>query len=76
VYFCSTCHSPALPEPRYAPNLTGLSYEYLRAQLRGFRAQTRGDLDGAMTVSAQTLSDEEIEILARYLASLPPGARP
>lgn len=75
-YFCSTCHSPEVAEPRYAPNVAGLPYEYLLKQLRSFRAKTRDDLDGNMTVAVQPLSDEEIEILARYLSGLPPGARP
>jgi len=34
----------------------------------------RGELDGATMASvSQLLSDEEIEILARYFAALPPG---
>jgi cytochrome c553 len=76
LYHCASCHAPELAGPRYAPNITGQPYEYLLKQLRGFKSQTRGDLDGTMTTAAQPLSDEEIEILARYLASLPPATRP
>jgi cytochrome c553 len=71
---CDACHAAALPEPRYTPHLAGQSYEYLVKQLRGFKARTRGELDGAtMTSVAQPLSDEEIETLARYFAALPPA---
>lgn len=70
---CDACHAAALPEPRYTPHLAGQSYEYLVKQLRGFKARTRGELDGAtMTSVAQPLSEEEIETLARYFAALPP----
>ena len=61
---------------RYAPNITGQSYEYVLKQLRGFKSQTRGDLDGTMTSAAQPLTDADIEVLARYLAALPPATRP
>jgi cytochrome c553 len=71
---CDSCHAAELPGPRYTPHLAGQSYEYLVKQLRGFKARTRGELDGAtMTSVTQPLSDEEIEILARYFAALPPG---
>ena len=43
---------------------------YLRAQLRGFKAGTRIDLDAKMSESAQVLSDKDIEILVDYLAGL------
>jgi len=40
--------------------------------LRAFKAQTAGDLDGTMTTSAQPLSEEDIENLAHFMATLPP----
>jgi cytochrome c553 len=71
---CAACHAADLPGPRYTPHLAGQSYEYLLKQLRGFKARTRGELDGAtMTSVSQPLSDAEIETLARYFAALPPG---
>jgi cytochrome c553 len=74
VHRCDSCHAAELPGPRYTPHLAGQSYEYLLKQLRGFKARTRGELDGAtMTSVAQPLSDEEIETLARYFAALPAG---
>jgi cytochrome c553 len=41
--------------------------------LRGFKAQTRADIDGNMTTSAQPLSAQDIENIAQYIASLPSG---
>jgi cytochrome c553 len=75
VHHCASCHSPDLAGPRYTPHLGGQSYDYLVKQLREFRARTRGELDGAtMTSAVQTLRDQDIEILARYFADLPPAA--
>lgn len=71
VHHCASCHAPAFTGQQYAPRLRGLSYEYLLRQLRGFKAQTRGELDGSMTTAAEPLTEPEIEALAHYLAHLP-----
>lgn len=73
THHCGSCHAPGFTGHQYAPRLAGLSYEYLVKQLRGFKAQTRGELDGTMTLAAQPLSDEDIEHLARYIASFVPA---
>ena len=67
---CVQCHGPALVGVQHIPRLAGQQYEYLKTQLRGFKAQTRADLDGNMTSAAQPLSDKDIEVLADYLAGL------
>src|SRR2546422_1067990 len=72
-HFCSSCHTPALMGQKHIPRLAGQQQEYLLKQLRGFKAQTAADLDGSMTMSAQPLSAQDIELLADYLAHLPPG---
>jgi len=38
--------------------------------LRGFKAQTRFDMDGQMTSAAQPLSEADIDALAAYLAGM------
>lgn len=76
LHHCSSCHAPVLPSPRYVPFITGLPYEYLLKQLRGFKDRTRGELETIMSAATQPLSDEDIEILARYLAGLQPLAQP
>jgi cytochrome c553 len=72
-YHCVSCHAAGLTGQQYAPRLAGLSYPYLLRQLRGFKAQARGELDGSMTASAQPLSDQDIEDLAHYIASVLTG---
>lgn len=69
-HHCVACHGPALLGQQHIPRLAGQQHEYLRTQLRGFKAGTRFDMDGNMTSAAQPLSDADIEILADYLAAL------
>jgi len=67
---CTQCHGPALMGQQQMPRLAGQQPEYLRAQLKGFKASTRSDLDGNMTSAAQALSEKDIEVLVDYLAGL------
>jgi len=69
-HHCVQCHGPALMGQQHIPRLAGQHREYLRAQLRGFKARTRADFDGFMTSATQLLSDKDIEVLADYLAGL------
>jgi cytochrome c553 len=41
-------------------------------RLRGYKTQTTSDLEGFMTSAAQPLTDEDIEVLVQYIASLEP----
>jgi cytochrome c553 len=67
---CVQCHGPALLGLQHIPRLAGQQYEYLKAQLRGFKAQTRADLDGNMTSAAQALTEKDIDVLVDYIAGL------
>jgi len=69
-YHCLQCHGPALLGLQHIPRLAGQQVGYLKAQLRGFKARTRGEFDGNMTTAAQPLSEKDIEILADYLSGL------
>lgn len=69
-YHCVSCHSAALTGQMHIPRLAGQQADYLRVQLRGFRAGTRFDMDGQMSSAAQALSDADINVLADYLAGL------
>ena len=69
-YNCSQCHGPRLLGQQHIPRIAGQHYEYLRTQLKAFKAQTRADIDGNMTSAAQALSPQDIEVLADYLAGL------
>jgi cytochrome c553 len=67
---CVQCHGATLLGLQHIPRLAGQQHEYLRTQLRGFKASTRFDMDGQMSSAAQALSDADIDILAKYLATL------
>lgn len=69
-FHCTQCHGPQLLGQQQMPRLAGQQHDYLRAQLRGFRDGKRADLDGKMTESAQGLSDQDIDVLADYMAGL------
>jgi cytochrome c553 len=68
---CVACHAANLMGQQHIPRLAGQRKEYLREQLRSFKASTRGELDGVMTSAAQPLSEPDIEVLADYLSGLP-----
>lgn len=72
VTVCGTCHGPRgnSTAPKY-PRLAGQNADYLAAQLRAFRAQTRGDPDaiGYMWGMASQLDDATTDALAAYYAA-------
>jgi cytochrome c553 len=70
---CVQCHGRELLGQQHIPRLAGQQPDYLLAQLRGFKAGTRSDIDGNMTSAAHALSDKDIEILVDYLAGLNAG---
>ena len=69
-YNCTHCHGATLMGQQHIPRLAGQQFEYLKAQLRGFKASTRFDMDGQMTSAAQALSEADITALADYMAAL------
>jgi len=68
---CESCHAKGFVGQQHIPRLAGQRLDYLRAQLKGFRVGTRPDIDGSMASASQTLSDDDIENLAVFLAGLP-----
>ena len=69
-YNCVQCHGPLLLGQQHIPRIAGQQHTYLLAQLKGFKAMTRADMDGNMSSAASILKDNEIEILADYVAGL------
>jgi cytochrome c553 len=67
---CVQCHGPGLAGQEHIPRIAGLDPDYLRLQLSGFKAATRGDIDGLMTSAAQGISAGDIDVLADYIAGL------
>ncbi len=68
--YCNSCHGPQLQGQKHIARLAGQSQEYLITQLKNIRGGTRIDMDGTMGSAARGLSDEDIEALAVYAASL------
>jgi cytochrome c553 len=72
ITVCGTCHGPHgnSGQPKF-PRLAGQNANYLAAQLKAFRAQTRGDPDavGYMWGMASQLDDDTIQALAAYYAA-------
>jgi cytochrome c553 len=70
---CTQCHGPALLGQQHIPRLAGQQADYLRAQLKLFKAGQRADMDGNMTSAAQALGDKDIDVLVDYIAGLSPA---
>lgn len=70
--YCTQCHGPRLLGQQHIPGLAGQQSDYLRTQLKLFKAGKRADMDGNMTSAAQALNDDIIEVLVDYIAGLAP----
>ena len=68
--YCNSCHAPQFQGQKQVPRLAGQSTEYFIVQLHNIRSGSRVDMDGTMGSAARGLSDEDIEALATYAASL------
>jgi cytochrome c553 len=69
---CVVCHGPGLMGQEAVPRLVGQDEQYLRKRIGEYKAQTATDPDGFMTSAVQPLTPQDIETLARYIASLEP----
>lgn len=73
---CAMCHGPGgnAISPKF-PKLAGQPAEYLAAQLKAFRSQSRRDPDALayMWGMAAPLDDTMIDALARYYQAQKPG---
>jgi len=72
VGVCATCHGTrgVSEQPKY-PRLAGQNANYLGAQLKAFRGETRGDADAVsyMWGMAGRLEDGTIDALAQYYST-------
>jgi cytochrome c553 len=72
TYTCSGCHGIEQYKnayPQYnVPKIAGQNYEYLLAALKGYRAEERKH--PTMQAQAQSFSEQDLEDIAMYLASL------
>ena len=67
---CTMCHLGAYQGQNEIPRLSAQHYEYTVKQLRDFKARRRTNDAGNMTSVARTLSDQDIEDVGHFLASL------
>ena len=66
---CAACHGAGLIGQAEFPRLAGQGHDYLVKQLNNFKSGARKDTNGVMAAVAATLSDDDIENMAHYLAS-------
>jgi cytochrome c553 len=67
---CPMCHLGGFVGQNEIPRVAGQHYQYVAKQLKDFRAKTRTNDAGNMTSIAATLSDQDIDNLANYIANL------
>jgi len=67
---CPMCHLGGFVGQNEIPKVAGQWPQYVKKQLQDFKARRRTNDAGNMTSVAATLSDEDIENLAQYIANL------
>lgn len=67
---CPMCHLGEFVGQNEIPRVAGQHYQYVKKQLSDFKARRRTNDAGNMTAVAGTLSDDDIENLAQYIANL------
>lgn len=66
---CAACHGQKLEGKDLYPRLAGQGYAYLRDQLTHFKSGARRDATGSMQAVVGTLSQQDMDDLAQYIAS-------
>jgi cytochrome c553 len=67
---CTMCHGGGFMGQNEIPRVAGQQHDYVVKQLRDFKERKRTNDAGNMASVSKTLSDEDIENLAQYLATL------
>ena len=67
---CPMCHLGGFVGQNEVPRVAGQYPKYIKKQLQDFKAKRRTNDAGNMTSVAGTLSDDDIENLAQYIANL------
>jgi cytochrome c553 len=67
---CPMCHLGGFSGQNEIPRVAGQHYQYVVKQLNDFKSKTRTNDAGNMTSIAATLSDQDIDNLANYVANL------
>lgn len=75
-YHCNSCHMPNLVGQQTIPLIAGQREDYVHRALVAYRSNTRKGYSPAMNEASQEIQDDEIPLLAKYIASFraaPPG---
>jgi cytochrome c553 len=67
---CSMCHGGNFAGQNEIPREAGQHYAYVKKQLEDFKAKRRTNDAGNMTSVTSTLTDEQIDELAQFVANL------
>jgi cytochrome c553 len=67
---CTMCHLGGFKGQNEIPRVAGQYYEYIVKQMKDFKTGQRTNDAGTMSAVSKTLSPEDIEALAQYLANL------
>jgi cytochrome c553 len=67
---CVMCHEANLAGQNEVPRIAGQQYSYIVRALESFRDGRRTNDGGAMQAVAHGVSDQDVEALAQYIASL------
>ena len=67
---CPMCHLGGFVGQNEIPRVAGQWPDYVKKQLHDFKARKRTNDGGNMTSVAATLSEDDIESLAQYIANL------
>jgi len=67
---CPMCHLGGFSGQNEVPRAAGQHYEYVVKQLKDFRDRRRTNDAGNMAAYTRGLTDEQIDALAQYIASL------
>ena len=66
---CASCHGQQLEGKDAFPRLAGQGFDYIKNQLNRFKSGARRDASGAMPAVTASLSSEDIDDLAQFIAS-------
>jgi cytochrome c553 len=67
---CTMCHLGGFKGQNEIPRVAGQHYEYVVKQMKDFKTAKRTNDAGNMASVSKTLSDQDIDNLAHYLANL------
>lgn len=67
---CTMCHLGGFMGQNEIPRVAGQHYEYVVKQLLDFKTKRRTNDAGNMTAVSRTLSEQDVDDLAHYLAGL------